>query len=228
MSYGYTYGYQNPRRGKLSKAEKKKRAETRRRNRIKKEFNKTIELYEYDTIVLSAVAARHYGFDVYWSICANGHIGEFNLKGKCKTCRKVHRSIRDAKKRGSAEIRLTKKEKQQVAEIYAHARRLTIETAVEHHVDHIRPLAAGGEHHPANLQVIPAAENLSKGSKYDGKLRTYGKQEKREQAAILKEKRSQQLDQIFEERYIEEMGEYEKLHWFRRFFISKPVRKVAP
>jgi 5-methylcytosine-specific restriction endonuclease McrA len=32
-------------------------------------------------------------------------------------------------------------------------------------VDHIIPLAKGGQHHPGNLQVISANENVRKGAK---------------------------------------------------------------
>ena len=48
---------------------------------------------------------------------------------------------------------------------YQDARRLTKEIGIEHHVDHIIPLAKGGPHLPWNLQVITKTENLSKGAK---------------------------------------------------------------
>lgn len=48
---------------------------------------------------------------------------------------------------------------------YEDARRLTKETGIEYHVDHIIPLAKGGPHLPWNLQVITKDENLSKGAK---------------------------------------------------------------
>ncbi len=35
------------------------------------------------------------------------------------------------------------------------------------HVDHIQPLAAGGLHHPSNLQVLSKFDNLTKGAKWD-------------------------------------------------------------
>jgi hypothetical protein len=47
---------------------------------------------------------------------------------------------------------------------YAEARRLTRETGVLHHVDHIKPLAGGGKHEASNLQVLTAVENIRKGS----------------------------------------------------------------
>ena len=46
---------------------------------------------------------------------------------------------------------------------YAEARRLSKETGVLHHVDHIVPLAKGGLHCQTNLQVLTAVENIQKG-----------------------------------------------------------------
>lgn len=50
-------------------------------------------------------------------------------------------------------------------QIYAERIRLTKETGVVHHVDHIIPLAAGGLHEASNLQVLTAEENTAKGAK---------------------------------------------------------------
>ena len=60
---------------------------------------------------------------------------------------------------------LTKSERKKILEIYREARLLTIRTRVQHHVDHIKPLSKGGHHHPDNLQILTATDNLKKGAK---------------------------------------------------------------
>lgn len=59
-------------------------------------------------------------------------------------------------------------DKKAIAEVYAEARRKTLETGVAHHVDHRYPLRGqgfNGLHVPWNLQVITAAQNMSKGNR---------------------------------------------------------------
>ena len=36
---------------------------------------------------------------------------------------------------------------------------------IELHVDHIKPIAAGGSHHPSNLQIVPKEINARKSDK---------------------------------------------------------------
>jgi hypothetical protein len=63
-------------------------------------------------------------------------------------------------------VPLTAAEHQRIVALYAEAARLTAETGEAHHVDHDRPLALGGKHHPDNMHVVPAQVNLTKGAKY--------------------------------------------------------------
>jgi hypothetical protein len=56
-----------------------------------------------------------------------------------------------------------------IAELYAEAVRLTKETGIEHHVDHIVPLVSKlvcGLHCEFNLRVTLGAENLTKGNRH--------------------------------------------------------------
>lgn len=58
----------------------------------------------------------------------------------------------------------------ELEEIYLEAQRLTFETGVKHHVDHIIPINnhnVCGLHVLANLRVITAKENIRKSNKFD-------------------------------------------------------------
>ncbi len=61
---------------------------------------------------------------------------------------------------------LTLGEKNTIIDIYKEARRLEEETGIKYHVDHVKPLAKGGLHHPDNLQLLTAEENLAKSDKW--------------------------------------------------------------
>jgi len=53
-------------------------------------------------------------------------------------------------------------EKQRIVQTYKLRNIISEATGVQHHVDHMWPLADGGPHWSGNLQVIPAEENISK------------------------------------------------------------------
>jgi hypothetical protein len=121
------------------------------------------------------------GYRKYWSKCKYGHIAERTVeKSSCPVCDKISKSIRSAKIRHGNTVSLSLEEKNLLLEIYEESKKLTSETGIEHHVDHIRPLAAGGVHHPKNLRVVTAKENLKKGSTYNGQQKKYSQREKRE------------------------------------------------
>ncbi len=59
--------------------------------------------------------------------------------------------------------RLNKEETDKLGLLYVIAQSITKNTGILMHVDHIVPLSKGGLHHPLNLKVLPASDNLSKG-----------------------------------------------------------------
>lgn len=91
-----------------------------------------------------------------------------NLGYSCKNCFDAERKLRDAMRRGAYPEDLTKSERKAIVGIYEKCRSMSEETGIPHHVDHIKPLSKGGRHHPSNLQIITADENLRKGAKWEG------------------------------------------------------------
>jgi len=80
-----------------------------------------------------------------------------------------------AVKRRAAEIKATPSWANSAAieSIYAEAARLTRETGIIHHVDHIYPLrgrTVSGLHVEHNLQILKATENLKKSNKHPDRL----------------------------------------------------------
>jgi hypothetical protein len=60
---------------------------------------------------------------------------------------------------------LTNEQWDEMEDVYREAARLTRETGIKHHVDHIVPLrgkTVSGLHVPWNLQPLPALVNLKK------------------------------------------------------------------
>ncbi len=82
-----------------------------------------------------------------------------------KTKSRYHSALRRARRRKAA-VPLTVEEQARVVGIYAEARAMTELSGEPYHVDHIKPLAKGGLHHPDNLQVLRGIVNLRKGVLY--------------------------------------------------------------
>ena len=80
----------------------------------------------------------------------------------------AHQKVKRRRLMGTVE--LTQQEELQVKAIYRLRYTLTRETGVEYHVDHRIPLKHGGKHHPDNLWVITAVENMRKGAKLPEEL----------------------------------------------------------
>ena len=77
---------------------------------------------------------------------------------------------RRARKKQAQPPWLTEEHFNQIKAIYKNSKRMKKLTGIEHHVDHIVPLAGKnvcGLHVPWNLQVIPAKHNLEKNNRFD-------------------------------------------------------------
>jgi HNH endonuclease len=72
-----------------------------------------------------------------------------------------HSAMRRARKRHNT-VATNKTEKAQIALLYRERDRLTRETGVKWHVDHVVPISKGGAHEIRNLQLMPAIKNLRK------------------------------------------------------------------
>jgi phage-related minor tail protein len=59
-------------------------------------------------------------------------------------------------------LKLSGEEQKKILRIYKMAELISEHTGVVHHVDHWHPLAKGGQHHPDNLVIVKAEENLKK------------------------------------------------------------------
>ena len=60
---------------------------------------------------------------------------------------------------------LTKDQNKKIRQIYKECDTISKRTGIPHHVDHIVPISKGGIHHPDNLQILTAEENIRKGNR---------------------------------------------------------------
>lgn len=78
-----------------------------------------------------------------------------------------HAALSAARRAKATTRLLAAEERQAVLDKYAFCRMWSALTKIPHHVDHIVPLAKGGKHVVANLQILTAKANISKGAKLD-------------------------------------------------------------
>ena len=64
------------------------------------------------------------------------------------------------------DILMPKSERDAIAELALMRDRLTAETGIRHEIDHIQPLAKGGDNFAYNLQILPEGENRSKSDNF--------------------------------------------------------------
>lgn len=57
-----------------------------------------------------------------------------------------------------------------IKKVYAEARRISLETGIKHHVDHVLPVngdLVSGLHVETNLQILTALDNIKKGNRFE-------------------------------------------------------------
>jgi len=149
-----------------------KRAEEEEAFKLEK-VNKRLELWasreKSGLPAKSRKEAIHRKLETYeGNRCKRGHEGtRLTKNGECEICNSSDKLQRFAMRRAEFPENLTKEEKEEVLKIYSESKRLTKESGVKYHVDHIKPLSKGGRHHPSNLQILTAEENLKKSDKWE-------------------------------------------------------------
>lgn len=109
--------------------------------------------------------------------------------GKCQSCLDTERANWAAARERERQLRLLRpgdsagerrriaqvlatplwRDRIKISQIYSEAKRLTEETGIPHHVDHIYPIQSQygcGLHVHQNLQILPGLENIAKGNKF--------------------------------------------------------------
>ena len=141
------------------------------------EYNKS---YYVDNKEAIAVSTKHYHENNREAIAVNmKHYREKNKEHLVVYDKQYAKNNPDkinaiAAKRRATKLKqtpdLTRGQRQEIVDLYELSTFAYEISGIKHHVDHIIPLVKGGLHHPLNLQVITATENLSKNDKMPDEL----------------------------------------------------------
>ena len=133
------------------------------------------EYYKYNREAISEQQKEYYKYN---REAISEYLKEYRQNNRDKLNAKDAK--RRARKLNACPDWLTQEHHNVIADLYATAQKLTKETGIPHHVDHIVPLKGkscdlgtglmrhtiSGLHVPWNLQVVSEEENLSKGCRY--------------------------------------------------------------
>ncbi len=129
-------------------------------------------------VIVSRTDATARGLKLYFTgvPCKRGHMAMRLVRnGECLECKKHGKRVYNVKNPHTATVRnlrrnnpqslipLTEREQKQLHAVYLDRNERTETTGLLHHVDHAWPLSRGGVHHPLNLQVLVAEDNVEKG-----------------------------------------------------------------
>lgn len=114
--------------------------------------------------------------------CNRGHVAtRIAPSGHCTVCERGYSrhyvGLRRSTKARATPAWLTEDNHATIRTLHDEAARLTNETGVAHHVDHIVPLkhaSVCGLHVPWNLQVLSGSENSAKSNRFDGTMENEG------------------------------------------------------
>ena len=166
-------------RRKRRKAELKRRqdpAYMEKRNQYLKEYRGRPEVHEKILSNRRLPENREKARSTYVEYAAKPEV-KADRKIKASAYRKKNKDklLAQTRARQAAKLNRTPPwaDLKKVEEFYFEARRLSEETGILHHVDHIVPLQSkfvSGLHVETNLRIVPAKVNLSKNNKFDETL----------------------------------------------------------
>jgi len=132
--------------------------------------DKILPLSHFDNLVTEKTSKKYASEKVYRNICKPCYLEYMKPLTQDYKKRNPH-VVNELSARRRAAVKnqtpdLSADEVKELRALYKEAKKRSLEEGIQYHVDHIKPIHEGGLHHPSNLQIIPASENLSKSSKW--------------------------------------------------------------